>query len=169
MSVEKIASSVANFINKSEGTQRVLRKISESPAMFSTVGAVLVGTTLRPAITMAVTPNKQDGLYSASSSIANSFVELVGGILMFTPMKKGIDESAKQLYDSAGTIFHNNKELLRDYKTVAKRVYRLPTFPITSAIRFAMVAPIAIGLAKLGITKSSQKSKEGSKKLDRVV
>ena len=166
MQVEKIATNVANFINKSEGTQKVLRKISDSPAMLSAVGAFVVGTTLRPAMTMAITPNKQDGVYSASSSIANSFVELAAGALMFTPMKKGIDESAKQLYNSAGTIFHENKEVLRNYKSVAKRVFRIPTFPITSAVRFAMVAPIAVGLAKLGITKS--KKSNNNKKLDKM-
>lgn len=166
MQVEKIATNVANFINKSEGTQKVLRKISDSPAMLSAVGAFVVGTTLRPAITMAVTPNKKDGVYSASSSIANSFVELAAGALMFTPMKKGIDESAKRLYNSAGTIFHENKEVLRNYKSVAKRVFRIPTFPITSAVRFAMVAPIAVGLAKLGITKS--KKNNNTKKLDKM-
>lgn len=167
MQVEKIATNVANFINKSEGTQKVLRKISDSPAMLSAVGAFVVGTTLRPAMTMAITPNKQDGVYSASSSIANSFVELAAGALMFTPMKKGIDESAKQLYNSAGTIFHENKEVLRNYKSVAKRVFRIPTFPITSAVRFAMVAPIAVGLAKLGITKS-KKNSSSNKKLDKM-
>lgn len=167
MQVDKIATGVANFINKSEGAQKVLRKVSDSPAMFSAVGAFLVGTTLRPAMTMAITPNKQDGVYSASSSIANSFVELAAGALMFTPMKKGIDESAKQLYNSAETIFHENKEILRNYKSTAKRLFRIPTFPITSAIRFAMVAPIAIGLGKLGISKSRQKQEE-KRKLNKI-
>lgn len=165
MQVDKIATNVANFINKSEGAQKVLRKVSDSPAMFSAVGAFLVGTTLRPAMTMAITPNKQDGVYSASSSIANSFVELAAGTLMFTPMKKGIDESAKQLYNSAGTIFHENKEILRNYKSAAKRIFRLPSFPITSAIRFAMVAPIAVMLGKLGIAKSKKKEE---KRLDKI-
>lgn len=150
---------IANFINHSPKTQKVLRSCSDNPALIGTVSAFVVGTTIRPSLIMGITPNKTDAKYSASSSIASSLVELLGGFALFTPMRKGIENSSKQLYNMKNTIYHENKDLLRNYKTIANRVYKMFTFPITSSIRFAMVPVIAFGLGKLGLSKSKNKNK----------
>ena len=82
MKVNSLAVRIANFINNSHKTQKVLRKISDSPAVFSTVSASIIGFTLRPITTLAITKDKQDGKYGASSSIASSLVELGIGLAL---------------------------------------------------------------------------------------
>lgn len=156
MKIDKIAGKVAGLINKSEKMQGVLRYASDNPAMIATTSAFLVGTTIRPSLIMGITPNKTDAKYSASSSIASSVVELIGGFALFTPLKKSIEESSKQLYHSKDTLYHENKYLLRNYKSVSNRIYKMFTFPITSSIRFAMVPVIALGLNKLGLSKDKK-------------
>lgn len=147
---------IANFINKSPFTQKILRGVSDNPAIWGTASAFVVGTTIRPALTMSITPNKQDAYYSAGSSVASSIVELVGGFALFTPMKKAIEQSSKNLYKTPNTIYESNSLLLRNYKSIANRVYKMFTFPLTSAVRFAMVPFIAVGLGKLGLHKGGK-------------
>lgn len=155
MKIDKVAQGIANYINRSKGAQKVLRNISDNPGLYTTVAAVVVGTTARPALTLAITPNKKDGVYSAASSIASSMMELIGGFLMLKPLQKAIDKSSKELYNSKDSFFFQNKEYLRGYKQAASRIYKTFTFPITSAVRFAMVPVIAVGLAKVGIAKGT--------------
>lgn len=146
---------VANFINNSKTTQKVLRAVSDNAAIFSTVSSFAVASTIRPAMIMGITPNKEDAKYGAASSISSSVVELVGGYTILKPITKAIDNSSKKLYDMKDTTFFHNKEMLRRYKTVANRLYKMPTIFLTSLIRFSMVTPIALLLAKFGLTKSN--------------
>ena len=160
MKIDKIYKGIANFINKSTKTQKILRNVSDSPAVFGTVSAFAVSTTARPLATLAITPDKQDGMYGASSSIASAFVELIGGMTILKPMNKAIAESSKQLYNSEGSIYFKNKEMLRRYKSISNRAYKMPTLIVTSLLRFSLVHPMALLLKKLGIVKSDKKLAE---------
>lgn len=153
MRVDKIA----NWINNSKGAQKFLRNVSDNPAIYGTVSSFAVASTIRPALIMGITPDKQDAKYGAASSMSSAIVELVGGYAILKPMTKCIQESSKKLYDKEGTAFFHNKEMLRRYKSVANRLYKMPTIAFTSLLRFSMVAPMAMLLHKLGLAKSSEK------------
>ncbi len=160
MKIDKICNGIANFINKSKRTQDVLRKINDNPALFSTVGAFAVSTTLRPVATIAITKDVDDAKYGACSSIASSLVELVGGFALLKPLQKAINKSSQQLYDMEKTIFYKNKEILRNYKSVCSRVYKLPTIFATSLLRFSLVHPTSVLLCNMGLVKSKRKAED---------
>ena len=165
MKADKIYAKIANFINNSPKTQKVLRNISDSPAVWSTIGAFGIATTVRPATTIAISHDKQDGIYGACSSVASALVELVGGMAILKPMNKAIANSSKELYNSKGTIFYKNPELLRRYKSISNRGYKMPTLIVTSLMRFSLVHPISVLLNSIGIVKNTQR-KEKKKGLD---
>ena len=150
---------IANYINHSKKAQAILRNVNDSPAIFSTVSSFAVASTIRPGLILGITPDKQDAKYGAASSISAAFVELVGGYSILKPMTNSIQESSKRLYEKEGTTFFHNKEMLRRYKSVANRLYKMPTIFATSLIRFCMVAPIAGMLAKFGIVKNQKGDK----------
>lgn len=154
MRIDKVSKSVANYINNSNKAQNILRKFSDSPAYYSTVMAFLVATTIRPVTTVAISKDKVDGRYGACSSIASALVELIGGALLLKPMQKAISNSSRQLYNTEGSIFYHNPDILRRYKSISNRGYKMPTLVLTSMLRFSLVYPIAVLLNKLGITKS---------------
>lgn len=149
---------IAAWINRSKTTQKVLRAISDNAAVFSTISSFAVASTVRPAMIMGITPNKEDAKYGAASSISSSLVELIGGYAILKPITKAIDNSSKKLYDMKGTAFFHNKEMLRRYKTVANRLYKMPTIFVTSLVRFSMVTPIAAMLAKFGLAKNNKEN-----------
>lgn len=150
MNVNKIS----NFINNSPKAQKLLRNISDSPAVWSTIGAFAVATTIRPATTVAISKDKQDGIYGACSSIASALVELVGGMAILKPMQKAISKSSQQLYNTEGSIFYRNPDILRRYKSISNRAYKMPTLIVTSLLRFSLVHPISVLLNKMGVVKS---------------
>ena len=151
MNIQKIA----NFINNSPRTQKILRNISDSPAVYSTIGAFAVATTIRPTTTLAITKDKQDGIYGACSSVASALVELIGGISILKPMQKAISKSSQQLYNTEGSIFYHNPDILRRYKSISNRAYKMPTLIVTSMLRFSLVHPLSVLLNKCGIVKSA--------------
>lgn len=150
---------IANFINNSPKTQQFLRKVSDNPAIYGTVSSFLVASTVRPAMILGITPDKQDAKYGAASSVSAAIVELIGGYSILKPMSKAIDNSSKKLYNMEGTAFFKNKEMLRRYKSVANRLYKMPTIFLTSLLRFSMMVPIAALMTKMGITKSNKENK----------
>lgn len=154
MNVNRVCYKIANHINKSPKTQKVLRAISDSPAVFSTISACVIGFTLRPATTLAITKDRQDGIYGACSSISSALVELIGGIAILKPMQKAICKSSQQLYNTEGSIFYHNPEILRRYKSINNRAYKMPTLIVTSLLKFGLVHPISVLLNKIGIVKS---------------
>jgi len=153
MKVDKIA----DFINRSKGTQKFLRAVSDSPSVMGTVSSFVVASTIRPTLILGITPDKDDAKYGAASSISSALVELVGGYAILKPMTNAINESSKKLYEKKGTAFFHNKEMLRRYKSVSNRLYKMPTIFVTSLLRFCMLAPIAEGLAKVGIVKKKRR------------
>lgn len=166
MKVDKIYSGIAKFINNSKTTQKVLRNISDGPAVYSTIGAFAVSTTIRPVATIAISKDKTDGMYGACSSIASSLVELIGGMTILKPMQKAIANSSKQLYKTKGSIFYENPEILRRYKSISNRGYKMPTLVLTSLMRFSLVHPTSVLLSKIGLVPKAHREDVESEDID---
>ena len=165
MKADKIYAKIANFINNSPKTQKVLRSCSKNPALFFSTASFVIQTTARPALTLAVTPDRDDGIYGACSSISSAIVEMVGSYAIFKPMNKAIENSSKELYKTKGSMFFENPMLLRKYKSVTNRIAKIPPTLLTSLLRFSLIAPTAVLLAKFGIVKGN-KSQEQQERLD---
>lgn len=157
MKIDKIANSVANYINKSPKTQKVLQSCSKNPALFFATSSFIIQTTARPALTLAITPDKNDGKFGACSSISSAIVEMIGSYAIFKPMNKAIENSSKQLYNTKDSMFYENPLLLRKFKSVTNRFAKIPPTLLTSLVRFSLIGPIAILLAKMGIQKTEKK------------
>ena len=165
MKVDKIAQSIANHINKSEKTQAILRGVSRNPAMAGAMSSFILSTTVRPAAVLTITPDKDDAKYGACSSISAAITEVIGSYLIFKPMNKMIEESSKQLYKQEGSIFYENPLLLRRYKSLTNRFFKLPPTLLIALLRFSMIYPITKLLGKFGIVKKSERGQE-EKRLD---
>ena len=167
MLVDKICKGVANFINRSPRAQATLRGASKNPALAGATSSFILSTTIRPATIMAVTPDKNDAKYGACSSISAAAVELVGSYALFKPMNRAIESSSKQLYNTGGSIYHENPLLLRRYKSITNRVAKLPLNFVTSMLRFSMIYPLSLLLGAMGIVKATQRGEdEKEKRLD---
>ena len=165
MKADKIYAKIANFINNSPKTQKILRSCSKNPALFFSTASFVIQTTARPALTLAITEDKDDGIYGACSSISSAIVEMVGSYAIFKPMNKAIENSSKELYKTKGSMFFENPMLLRKYKSVTNRIAKIPPTLLTSLLRFSLIAPTAVLLAKFGIVKGN-KSQEKQERLD---
>ena len=160
MKADKIYTKIANFINNSPKTQKVLRSCSKNPALFFSTASFVIQTTARPALTLAVTKDKDDAKFGACSSISSAIVEMVGSYAIFKPMNKAIENSSKELYKTKGSMFFENPMLLRKYKSVTNRIAKIPPTLLTSLLRFSLIAPTAVLLAKFGIVKGNKSQEQ---------
>lgn len=158
MNVDKIA----NFINNSKTTQKVLRAVSDNPALASAATSFVFASGLRPAA-QGILPikNKEDKKYTIASSVATGVTELLFAGALFIPLNKGIQNMSKKLYSSTkDTIYKENPLLLRQFKSLNSRFMKLASLPFTSWLRFAAVTPFV----KLLFGKKEEKKVGG--KLD---
>lgn len=139
MRVDKIA----DFINKSKTTQKVLRAVSDNPALASAGVSFVAAAILRPSA-QGILPikDKKDKAYTIGSSVATGVTELALAGLIFVPANKAIQSTSKALYNSSkNTIYKENNLLLRQFKSLSNRFLKLGFLPLTSWLRFAAVAP----------------------------
>ena len=159
MNIDKIA----NFINHSKTTQKVLRAVSDNPALASAATSFVFASGLRPAA-QGILPikNNEDKKYTIASSVATGVTELLFSGAVFVRLNKGIQSISKKLYSSTkNTIYKENPLLLRQFKSLNSRFMKLASLPFTSWLRFAAVTPFV----KLLFGKDKEeKKKEG--KLD---
>ena len=143
MRVEKIA----DFINKSKVTQKILRGVSDNPALASAGVSFVAATMLRPAAQgMLPIKDSADKKYTIGSSITAGVTELVAAAVLFIPANKLIQKTSKQLYSSSkDTIYKGNAQLLRGYKSLTNRFLKVLTLPAVSWLRFSTV-PLAVAL-----------------------
>lgn len=138
---------IANFINNSPRAQKALSAVSKNPAVFSTVAACGIAGVIRP---LAIVPlpmkDKQDKKYSIASSIAAGITELLTAPLIFIPFQKCLDKSGDLLKKSANTIFHNNDKVVKQYKSVTNRCFKMAVLPVVSLFRFATISPVVKAL-----------------------
>lgn len=146
MNVDKIA----RFINNSKTTQKVLRAVSDNPALASAGISFAVASLIRPA-TQSILPIKdeKDKKYTIASSVATGVTELAFATAIFIPANKLIQKTSKQLYSTAkDTVYKENPMLLRQVKSLSSRFLKLGLLPATSWLRFAAVAPFVKFLFK---------------------
>ena len=139
MNVDRIAS----FINNSKVTQKVLRAVSDNPALASASVSFVAASILRPSA-QGVLPikDKKDRAYTIGSSVATGVTELALSTAIFIQANKTIQKVSKQLYSSSkDTIYKENSLLLRQFKSLSNRFLKLSILPLTSWLRFAAVAP----------------------------
>lgn len=139
MNVDRIAS----FINNSKVTQKILRAVSDNPALASAGVSFVAATILRPSA-QGILPikDKKDKAYTIGSSVATGVTELALATAIFIPANKAIQKVSKQLYSSSkDTIYKENNLLLRQFKSLSNRFLKLGLLPVTSWLRFAAVAP----------------------------
>lgn len=139
MRVDKIA----NFINNSKTTQKVLKAVSDNPALASAGVSFIAASIMRPFGQSALPiKDKKDKAYTIGSSVATGVTELAFATAIFIPAKKGIDKLSTSLYNSSKeTIYQKNNLLLRQFKSLSNRFLKLGLLPVTSWLRFAAVAP----------------------------
>jgi len=134
---------VANFINRSKTTQKILRSVNNNAALFSAGISFVAASFLRPsAVLVLPIKDKKDKAYTIGASVSAGLVELALAGLLFIPLNKGISKTASKLYDSGNTIFSKNNLLLRDYKNINNRLFKLGTLPATAFARFALISPL---------------------------
>lgn len=158
MNIDKVAS----FINRSKTTQKVLRAVSDNPAMASAGVAFVAASILRPAAQSALPiKNKEDKKYTIASSVATGVTELGLSALLFIPANKAIQNTSKALFSTAkdSTIYKQNPLLLRQFKSLTSRFFKISTMPLTAWIRFAAIAPFV----KLLFGKKKEEKKVGGK------
>lgn len=139
MRVDKIA----NFINNSKTAQKVLRAVSDNPAIASAGVSFIAASILRPSA-QGVLPikDKKDRAYTIASSVATGVTELALASCIFIPANKAIQKTSKALYSSTkDSIYRQNPLLLRQFKSLTNRFLKLGLLPATSWLRFAAVAP----------------------------
>lgn len=143
MRVDKIS----NYVNNSVKAQKVLTNVSKNPAVFSTVSACIIAGVIRPA---AIIPlpmkDKQDKKYSIASSVAAGITELVTAPLIFIPFNKVLEKSGNLLKKSSNSIFTNNEQMIKGYKSVTNRCFKMIVLPIVSLFRFATISPVVKAL-----------------------
>ena len=139
MKIDKIA----DFINRSKTTQKVLRAVSDNPALASAGVSFIFASVLRPTA-QGILPikDKKDKAYTIASSVAAGVTELGFAAAIFMPANKIIQNTSKALYSTEkNTIYKENPLLLRRYKSLSNRFLKLGLLPLTSWLRFATVGP----------------------------
>lgn len=159
MKVDKVAQSIANWINNSQGAQRVLRGINKNPAVFSAITAFTLASILRPA-TIGLLPfkNDNDKKTSQASAVSAGLIELAATAAIFVPLNKVIENSSKALYNSKGTFYEGNNVALRQFKSVTNRGFKLLFLIPISLARFALVKPLMTKV--FGDKKKDKKEKQ---------
>lgn len=138
---------IAGHINTHPRVQKTLSQVSKNPAVFSTVASCVIAGVLRPvAILPLPMKNKQDKKYSIASSIAAGITELITAPLIFIPFNKVLDKSGVLLKKTKGTMFSNSEQMVKSYKSVTNRVFKMAVLPVISLFRFATISPVVKAL-----------------------
>lgn len=134
---------IAGFINNSKTAQAVLRKVSDNTAVVSAVMSFGLASLLRPAI-IGCFPfrDKRDKKYSQASAVSAGLIELGATIALFIPLNKSIAKTSKALYESRGSLYHENKLALRQFKSITNRGAKLLALIPMSLARFSLVKPV---------------------------
>lgn len=134
---------IAKFINNSKTAQKILKNVNDNPALYGAGASFVLASMLRPSL-IGVMPfkEKKDKQYSQASAIAAGVVELGASMALFTPVNKCIQKASDNLFKTAGTIYHNNPEVLRQFKSITNRGIKVLSLIPISLLRFSLVKPI---------------------------
>ena len=134
---------IAKFINNSKTAQKILKNVNDNPALYGAGASFVLASMLRPSL-IGVMPfkEKKDKQYSQASAIAAGVVELGASMALFTPVNKCIQKASDNLFKTAGTIYHNNPVVLRQFKSITNRGIKVLSLIPISLLRFSLVKPI---------------------------
>ena len=134
---------VANFINNSKTTQKLLKNVNDNPALYGAGASFILAAIMRPSL-IGIMPfkEKKDKTYSQASAVAAGVVELGTSIALFTPVNKAIRKASDNLYKTSGTVYHNNPQVLRQFKSITNRGIKVLSLIPISLLRFSLVKPI---------------------------
>lgn len=134
---------IAKFINNSKTAQKILKNVNDNPALYGAGASFVLASMLRPSL-IGVMPfkEKKDKQYSQASAIAAGVVELGASMALFTPVNKCIQKASDNLFKTAGTIYHNNPQVLRQFKSITNRGIKVLSLIPISLLRFSLVKPI---------------------------
>lgn len=140
MQVNKITTSIANYINNSAKAQKTLRWASENANIVGIGTSVALACVARPLTLLGVPmENKQDKRYSIASSMASGLTELLTAPLLFGPFKNAVNNSAKNI---SGDLFIKTAKDASNYKSLVNRTFKICAMPFVSLFRFATVTPL---------------------------
>lgn len=140
----KTSKKIANFIEKSPKTQKILRFADKNPALFNSTCVFVLASVLRPSA-IILTSNKsedkkQDALYSAAKSITSGFVDLITSLIIFLPLNKYIDKSTRKLFNNPNIkTYFKNKEACSAWKSISNRSAKILLLPVISYFNFKYV------------------------------
>ena len=156
MKVDRVARNIANFINRSPKTQRVLEEVNKNNALYSGVISFALAGILRP-VAIGVFPfkDKKDKQVSQISALSAGLVELGFTTAIFIPLNKYIEKTSKNLYKHKGSFFEGNNVALRSFKSVTNRSFKMLALIPMSLLRFGLIKPIMdnINNRKKGLNK----------------
>jgi len=134
---------IANFINNSPKTQKLLKNVNDNPALYGASASFILASVMRPSL-IGIMPfkEKKDRQYSQASAVAAGAIELLSSVCLFVPLNKSIKTASDNLYKAKGTVYHENTAVLRQFKSITNRgIKALSLIPI-SLLRFSLVRPI---------------------------
>lgn len=143
MKIDKLAFNIANHINKSPKTQKILENINRNNALYSGVISFALAGVMRPlAIGLFPFKDKKDKQVSQISAVSAGLVELGFTAAIFIPLNKYIEQTSKNLYKSKGSFFEGNNVALRSFKSVTNRGFKMLALVPISLLRFGLIKPI---------------------------
>jgi hypothetical protein len=158
MSVEKISSNIAGYINKSKGAQRVLKGIGENPAIFSAVASFGLASVMRPLVTEALPfKNEKDKKCSQASAISSGLMDLVATAAIFIPLNKSIEKASANLYSKGNAFYMGNDKAISQFKSLTNRGIKLLLVAPINAARMYLIKPLMKNV--LGADKSNKGEK----------
>lgn len=165
MRVDSICKGIANVINKSEKSQKVLEAFYKNNALYSGVISFGLAGVLRPAaIGLFPFKDKKDKQVSQVSAVSAGLVELGFTAALFIPLNKCIEQASKNLYKHAGSFFEGNNVALRSFKSVTNRSLKILALIPMSLLRFSLIKPIMDRAFKKEGAKKVVENKEGLNK-----
>lgn len=160
---------IANFIEKSKRTQKILMFFDKNPSLANSVCVFGLASILRPSTILLTSDKsedkKQDAIYSASKSITSGFVDLTSSLLIFIPLNKYIDNSTRKLFNNKNIkTYFQNKEACSTWKSVFNRVAKIALLPIISYFNFKYVRVVVDKMRQL---KKSENKKDDNKQISK--
>lgn len=143
MSVEKISSNIAGYINKSKRAQGVLKGIGENPAIFSAIAAFGLASVVRPLVTEALPfKNSRDKKCSQASAISSGLMDLATTLAIFIPLNKSIEKASLSLYNKGNSFYKGNDKAVSQFKSLTNRGIKLLLVAPINTARMYLIKPL---------------------------
>lgn len=136
---------IANFIENSQKTQKILQKVDKNPALFNAAYTAILATTIKPVSILAIalkTPEgKEDAKYASAKSVATGILDFLIALTIFIPLNKKLNKVSGDLFKKVNTVYFKDKELCSNYKSVMNRAIKIASLPLFSFLKFSAIEP----------------------------